>query len=105
MYEFPKPIMPMENLSDRPYLVCPTCACQYVHLTRVCYAVGEYENRGVALSSNGLRFDQFVPSLGRGEKVVMEFYCESGHRFAYVFQFHKGYMFLHRLVGKEMEEG
>jgi hypothetical protein len=82
---------------DLPYLRCPECGFEYVHLTRVKVATGD----GVTIIENGeTRHVQRETAevhearSNRGVRIFIEYACEEAHHGAIILQFHKGVTFV-----------
>ena len=76
---------------DHP-MRCPYCNFDYVHLEAL------ELNRGgqiTAIDHTGTTMRAGEAS-GRGARVALTFWCESGHRWLVVFQFHKGQVFIEK---------
>lgn len=72
-------------------IVCPECGSDYVHLV----GSGVRGQTDLQLvTGDGLHFVSGLPEDARGSFVVTLFWCEGGHSFARVEQFHKGQTFI-----------
>jgi len=71
---------------DAQMVLCPTCGFEYVH------PISVMVNRGgeiTTVDADGTRMRSSAPS-GRGVLVTVTYQCESGDRFRWEMQFHKG---------------
>jgi hypothetical protein len=53
----------------------------------------------VFVHGRGVATNIWPPGQFRGSRIMIALWCESGHRFALVFQFHKGSTFVQTLDG------
>jgi hypothetical protein len=73
-------------------LLCPVCSDYYTHIEKV----EHYPDHDDYYCKN-------IPSIdweGRGEAVVLHFYCESNHKWAIRFGFHKGNIYVKKIIEK-----
>ena len=79
-------------------LTCPTCdtPLDNVHLGGL---MVDQDGDRVFIHGGGVETDIWPPGRLRGSRVMIVFWCESGHRFALVFQFHKGSTFVQAADG------
>lgn len=81
---------------SHPALLCPVCGFEYVHpVGLTCQSAGRANTR-LRVDAEGIHQDPLSSPSGRGVRITVEFLCESGHRFDYSFQFHKGWTFIER---------
>ena len=87
---------------------CPVCygplagggdSC--VHIARV-----DVNQNGLitTVDRHSERLEPNGPKSGRGSQVIVSFWCESGHRFAHVYQFHKGKVSMTVAAGPAADE-
>lgn len=85
-------------------LVCPVCAFEYVHLQDV--EVDQGALIATVDASGVRRGARDAEEIGhRGSIIRLRMWCESGHRFTQVFQFHKGMTFVRVDVGDTATDG
>ena len=89
-----KVMQPRPTIKDW-HLVCPFCQCDHVHIEKV-----EVDRMGeitIVDGNNPVDFvtadKHFSPLATAGSSVTTYFFCENGHRWMEVRQFHKGYVF------------
>ena len=88
------------EMLGEPALRCPVCESQYVHPEAVeCRSPGT-KHGFVRIDCDGIAMDPRVPPVRRGTQITLAFAGECGHRFEYVFHFHKGAT----LVARSMRE-
>jgi hypothetical protein len=84
-------------------LCCPVCACPYVHPAEVSVEQGRTKavisNENVQVTSS----ERFLHA--RGSRITLDFWCEFGHAFQYVHEFHKGMLETRLLTGLIKEPG
>lgn len=68
-------------------VVCPECGDYFVHIESVQVNQG---GEVATVTCTETRVDKNGPKWGRGSRVRITYWCESGHTFSHVFQFHKG---------------
>lgn len=87
------------DLGDAPGLCCPLCGMTYVHPEQVIVEQGKTrtivrcERTRVEASGRGA-------AQSRGSLIQLDFWCESGHRFRYGLEFHKGQVFCELFTGE-----
>jgi hypothetical protein len=81
-------------------LTCPTCdtPLDNVHLGGL---MVDQDGDRVFVRGGGVATNIWPPGRFRGSRVMTAFWCESGHRFALVFQFHKGSTFVQTVDGPD----
>jgi hypothetical protein len=89
------------NNGQHDALCCPVCACPYVHPAEVVVEQGRTKavigNENIEVSAT----DRFLRA--RGSLITLDFWCEFGHAFQYVLEFHKGILAMRLLTGPASE--
>ena len=81
----------MDFLGDM--ICCPVCGFEYVHPWRVLVMQGAIATEVTCEQSHTYGLPKSEMMKRRGSKIVLNFYCESGHSFGYEMQFHKGCLY------------
>ena len=77
-------------LEYEPMLACPHCGEVNIHPTSVrCNPAGELHGQ-VRIEEPGVLWNGNAEPDGRGVRMELMFWCESGHAFAVEFHFQKG---------------
>ena len=79
------------QILSSPHMLCPVCGFECVHPIRVDVTSPGTKNGKVTVDNHGVHLDPTTQTTERGCIIDMWFACESGHRFTYRFQFHKGH--------------
>ncbi len=84
----------MDESEAETNLKCPYCRFDCVHIQAV-----EVKRGGeiTCIDRQGTKVQAGEPS-GRGARVEITFWCESGHKWTRSFQFHKGNLFVEDLL-------
>ena len=82
------------------HLKCPVCDFDCIHIAS---AVVNQNGLVTTVDRDNDRLDPNGPSSGRGSQVIVSFFCESGHTFAHVYQFHKGATSMRLVIGPEVD--
>jgi hypothetical protein len=91
--------IPVAGPGVEPRLLCPICSGTYVRPVAITCTPPGANCGELIVDFNGVHLDPAVQPHDRGVLVTLRFWCERGHAFTYVMQFHKGETF----VGKTME--
>ncbi|WP_420629344.1 hypothetical protein [Candidatus Leptofilum sp.] len=76
-----------------PHIVCPYCDFEYVHPAKVRVYPVEGDLEWEITSKGPALRDSDAAKHQRGVTISITFFCESGHSWESVFQFHKGSTF------------
>ena len=78
-------------------LACPVCGFEYVHLLSVKVATGQdltvVDSEGTRVVRGGT-VESKKAVENRGARIVIEYWCEEGHRGKLILQFHEGIVFV-----------
>jgi hypothetical protein len=93
-----------DKYCSRPLLLCPICGFECIHPIGIeCLPPGTPKGR-VLITSDGLMVDPHAEPDGRGVRITLYFECESHHKFAYRFHFHKGHTFFEQIKWRPTPE-
>lgn len=90
-------LIPLDTDScDRPALACPICGHNCIHpIGLECLPPGA-TGGCLKVDADGVHLNPNTTLSERGVRITLAFACESGCRFAYAFQFHKGQTYVSR---------
>ncbi len=76
--------------ADAPGLCCPLCGMDFVHPEQV--AVDQGKTRTIVRCESTNVSASSREATHRGSLISLDFWCENGHVFRYLLEFHKGQM-------------
>lgn len=88
LIEYPLRLVVRDVGTETAGLCCPLCGMDYVHPEQV--AVDQGKTRTVVRRESTRVAASERSESHRGSLILLDFWCENGHRFRYRLEFHKG---------------